>query len=36
MARTWPGLVFDTDRVEVWPAGSSPDEARAQARAETA
>ena len=34
MARTWPGLVFDTDRVEVWPAGSSPDEAKAQADAE--
>ena len=34
MARTWPGLVFDTDRVEVWPAGSSPDEAKAQAHAE--
>ena len=34
MARTWPGLVFDTDRVEVWPAGSSPDEAKAQAQVE--
>ena len=34
MARTWPGLVFDSDRVEVWPAGSSPDEARAQAQSE--
>ena len=34
MARTWPGLVFDTDRVEVWPAGSSPDEAKTQAQAE--
>ena len=34
MARTWPGLVFDSDRVEVWPAGSSPDEASAQARSE--
>ena len=23
MARTWPGIVYDSDRVEVWPAGST-------------
>ncbi len=34
MARTWPGIVHDTDRVEVWPAGSSEAEADAQAQAE--
>jgi hypothetical protein len=36
LARTWPGLRSDTDRVEVWPVGSSPDEAAAQAAAEAA
>ena len=30
MARTWPGIVHDTDRVEVWPVGSSAAEADAQ------
>jgi hypothetical protein len=35
MARTWPGVVHDTDRVEVWPVGSSEAEAAAQAQAET-
>jgi hypothetical protein len=34
MARTWPGMAHDTDRVEVWPAGSSEAQAEAQARAE--
>jgi hypothetical protein len=34
MARTWPGMRFDSDRVEVWPVGSSETEAAAQARAE--
>ena len=34
MARTWPGIVHETDRVEVWPAGSSEAEAEEQARAE--
>ncbi len=34
MARTWPGLVHDSDRVEVWPAGSAEAEAAAQAQAE--
>ena len=34
MARTWPGLVHDSDRVEVWPAGSSEAEAAAQAHAQ--
>jgi len=34
MARTWPGIVHDSDRVEVWPAGSSEAEAAAQALAE--
>src|SRR5262245_10629873 len=27
MARTWPGIRFDDDRVEVWPVGSSEAEA---------
>jgi hypothetical protein len=36
MARTWPGIVHDTDRVEVWPVGSSEAEAADQARAESA
>ncbi len=36
MARTWPGIRFDSDRVEVWPVGSSEAEAAAQARAEAA
>lgn len=30
MARTWPGIVHDTDRVEVWPVGSSEAEAAEQ------
>jgi len=34
MARTWPGLVHDSDRVEVWPGGSAEAEAAAQAEAE--
>ncbi len=34
MARTWPGMVHDDDRVEVWPIGSSEAEAAAQAQAE--
>lgn len=34
MARTWPGIVHDTDRVEVWPIGSAEAEAADQARAE--
>lgn len=36
MARTWPGIVHDSDRVEVWPVGSAEAEAAAQARLETA
>jgi hypothetical protein len=36
MARTWPGLVHDSDRVEVWPVGSAEGEAAEQARAEEA
>jgi hypothetical protein len=36
MARTWPGIVHDTDRVEVWPVGSSEAEAAAQADREAA
>jgi len=35
MARTWPGLVHDDDRVEVWPVGSAEEAAAAQARAES-
>jgi hypothetical protein len=35
MARTWPGMVHDSDRVEVWPAGSSEAEANAQAERES-
>jgi hypothetical protein len=34
MARGWPGLVHDDDRVEVWPVGSSEGEAAAQAAEE--
>lgn len=34
MARTWPGMVHDDDRVEVWPVGSAEEEAAAQARVE--
>jgi hypothetical protein len=34
MARTWPGMVHESDRVEVWPAGSSEAEANAQAERE--
>jgi hypothetical protein len=34
MARTWPGIVHDSDRVEVWPVGSSEADAAATARAE--
>ena len=36
MARTWPGIVHDSDRVEVWPVGSSEAEAAAQAEREAA
>ena len=36
MARTWPGIVHDSDRVEVWPVGSSESEAAAQAQREAA
>jgi len=36
MARTWPGIVHDSDRVEVWPVGSSEADAAAQARREAA
>ena len=36
MARTWPGTVHDSDRVEVWPVGSSEAEAAAQAQRERA
>ena len=36
MARTWPGIVHDDDRVEVWPVGSAEEAAAAQARAEGA
>ena len=31
MARTWPGTVHDSDRVEVWRVGSSAEDAAAQA-----
>lgn len=34
MARTWPGIVHDSDRVEVWPVGSVEAEVADQARAE--
>ena len=34
MARTWPGLVHDDDRVEVWPVGSVEAEVAAEAGAE--
>ena len=36
IAGAWPGLVHDTDRVEVWPVGSVEAEAEAKARAEAA
>ena len=36
MARTWPGIVHDSDRVEVWPVGSVEAEVADQARAEDA
>ena len=36
MARTWPGMVHDSDAVEVRPVGSSEAEAEAQASAERA
>ena len=36
MARTWPGMRYPSDAVEVRPVGSSPDEAEAQAAAEGA
>ena len=36
MAGTWPGIVHDSDRVEVWPVGSSEAEAAEQARREAA
>jgi hypothetical protein len=35
MARTWPGIVHESDRVEVWPVGSSEADAAATARAES-
>ena len=34
MARTWPGLVHDSDRVEVWPIGSTEAHAAEQNRVE--
>jgi hypothetical protein len=34
MARTWPGIVHDSDRVEVWPVGSTDADVAEQARAE--
>ena len=34
MAASWPGCVHDTDRVEVWPVGSSMAGADAQATAD--
>ena len=34
MAKGWPGLAWDGDAVEVRPAGSSTDEAAAQAAGE--
>jgi hypothetical protein len=34
MARTWPGIVHDSDRVEVWPVGSAEAEAASQAHEE--
>jgi hypothetical protein len=36
IASGWPGLVHDTDRVEVWPVGSAEAEATAKARSEAA
>ena len=36
MARSWPGLVHDSDRVEVWPVGSAEADAAAQAEREVA
>lgn len=33
MAASWPGCVYDSDRVEVWPVGSSMAEADAQTAA---
>jgi hypothetical protein len=36
MARTWPGIVHESDRVEVWPVGSAEAEAAEQARSEAA
>jgi hypothetical protein len=33
MARTWPGVVHDSDRVEVWPVGSTEAEAAADGAA---
>ncbi len=36
MARTWPGIVHDGDRVEVWPVGSVEDDVAAEAAAEAA
>ena len=34
MARTWPGIVYDNDCVEVWPTGSAEAQADELARAE--
>jgi hypothetical protein len=34
MAASWPGMVHDSDRVEVWPVGSAEAEAAAQAHAD--
>jgi len=34
MARTWPGLIHDSDRVEVWPVGSVVADVAEQARTE--
>ena len=36
MARTWPGIVHDSDRVEVWPVGSVEADVAAEAAAEGA
>jgi hypothetical protein len=35
MARTWPGMVHDTDRVEVWPVGSVEADVAAEAEVES-
>jgi hypothetical protein len=36
IASAWPGLVHDSDRVELWPVGSAEEEAAAKARQEAA